>query len=254
LHIRTIASYTALEALRTRLPLTALLVLLLALLASLFVRELAVSESARFQLTLYSALARAGAVFLVAVHVLYSMSREFSDKGLDAVLALDVGRSHYILGKLGGFLIAAGLVAVILSLPVSAMAEPAAAAAWSLSLLMELALVATLALFCSLTFSQLLPASAFVAGFYLVCRSIDAMRLMAAYPVGGGPDGAQPIVRGLVEALAYLLPALDRWTRAAWLVDAPPPLAELGLIAIQSAVYIFLLVAAALFDFQRRSF
>jgi ABC-type transport system involved in multi-copper enzyme maturation permease subunit len=253
-HIATIGKFTALEALRTRLPLTAVLLLLLLLLSSLFVRELAVTEAARFQAVFYCAVARLGAVFLVVVYVLSSMSREFNDKGLEAVLALDVRRSHYILGKLCGFLLASGIVAAVLCLPAFALAPLPAAAAWSLSLGLELALVAALALFCIVTFNQLLPASAFVAGFYLVCRSIDAMRLMSAYPVGGGGEWSQQITHGLVEGLAYLLPALDQWTRAAWLVDAPPGAAELGAIAAQGALYLVLLGAAALFDFHRRSF
>lgn len=254
MHIRTIGKFTALEALRTRLHLTAALMTLLAVLASLFVRELAVTETARFQLAFYSAVARLSAVFLVAVYVLSSMSREFNDKGLEAVLALDVPRSHYILGKLGGFLIASGIVAAALALPVFAFAPLISAAAWAVSLGMELALVAALALFCIVTFNQMLPAAAFVAGFYLVCRSIDAMRLMSAHPVAGGDGWSEQITRGLVEALAYLLPALDQWTRASWLADVPPSAAELGVIVAQSLVYLALLGAAALFDFHRRSF
>jgi len=252
-HIVTIGKFTALEALRTRLPLTAALILLLVLFASFFVRELAVTEVVRFQVAFYSALARLSAVFLVAVYVLSSMSREFSDKGLEAVLALDVQRGHYILGKLCGFLTASAMVALMLSLPAFALAPFASAAAWGLSLGLELAVVARLSLFCIVTFNQLLPASAFVAGFYLVCRSIDAMRLMSANPLGGSTDWTQQVTHGLVEALAYLLPALDQWTRTGWLADAPPAAAELGLIAAQSAVYLVLLAAAALFDFHRRS-
>jgi len=253
-HISTIARFTALEALRTRLPLTSILALLLLLLASFFVRELAVTEAARFQTAFYSAAARLCAVFLVAVYVLASMAREFNDKGLEAVLALDVRRSHYILGKLAGFLLAALMVAVVLALPPFLFAPLPAALSWAFSLTLELALIAALALFCIVTFNMLLPAAAFVAGFYLICRSVEAMRLMSAHPVGGGSDWSELITQGLVEMLAYLLPALDGWTRAAWLVDAAPSSSELAAIAVQGIVYLVLLTAAALFDFYRRSF
>lgn len=254
MHIKTIGKFTALEALRTRLPLTSILVLLLLLLASFFVRELAVTEAARFQTAFYSAAARLCAVFLVAVYVLASVSREFNDKGLEAVLALDVRRSHYILGKLAGFLISALIVAVTLSLPAFLFAPLPAAASWAFSLALELALVVTLALFCIVTFNMLLPAAAFVAGFYLICRSMEAMRLMSAYPVGSNDGWSQQVTQGLVELLAYLMPALDGWTRASWLVDGAPTSGELVAIAVQGVVYLVLLTAAALFDFHRRSF
>ncbi len=101
---------------------------------------------------------------------------------------------------------------------------------------------------------MLLPAAAFVAGFYLICRSIETMRLMSAHPVGGDGGWSQQITQGLVEMLAYLLPPLDRWTQAAWLIDAAPAASDLATIAAQGMAYFVLLTAAALFDFYRRGF
>ena len=71
--------------------------------ASFFVEQIAITESARFQTGFYAAAARFAAVFIVALHVLASVAREFDDKGLDMLLALDLPRSHYVLGKLAGF-------------------------------------------------------------------------------------------------------------------------------------------------------
>lgn len=252
MHITTIGKYTALEALRTRVPATALLTLALLVCASLFVRELAVAEAARFQIAFYAAAARLCAVFLTSVYVLASISREFNDKGLEVVLALDVPRSHYICGKLAGFMLAAVLIAVLVSLPLWVLAPTAAALMWTASLVIELALVAALSLFCVVTFSQLLPAAGFVAAFYLLARSIDAMRLMSAHPLIGAEAPSQQVMNALIETLGYVLPALDRWTATAWLVDAVPAPAALGGIALQGAIYLALLTSAALFDFHRR--
>lgn len=252
MHITTIGKYTALEALRTRVPGTVLLTLVLLVCASLFVRELAVTEAARFQTAFYAAAARLCAVFLISVYVLASMTREFNDKGLEVVLALDVPRSHYICGKLAGFIAAAMVIAVMVSLPLWILAPVAAASIWTASLVVELALVATLSLFCVVTFSQLLPAAGFVAAFYLLARSITSMRLMSAHPVTGQDEPSQQVMAALVEGLGYLLPALDRWTATSWLVDAAPEPAILPGIVLQGAVYLALLTTAALFDFHRR--
>jgi ABC-type transport system involved in multi-copper enzyme maturation permease subunit len=252
LHITTIGKYTALEALRTRVPATALLTLLLLVCASLFVRELAVTEASRFQTAFYAAAARLCAVFLIGVYVLASMTREFNDKGLEVVLALDVPRAHYICGKLAGFIVAAMLIAAVVALPLWILATPAAASIWTASLVMELALVAALSLFCVATFSQLLPAAGFVAAFYLLARSMTSMRLMSAHPVSGQEEPSQQVMATLVEGLGYLLPSLDRWTATTWLVDAAPEPALLLGIVIQGAIYLALLTAAALFDFHRR--
>lgn len=253
MHITAIGKYTALEALRTRVPATALLGLVLLLCASLFIRELAVSEASRFQTAFYAAAARLTAVFLTSVYVLSSITREFNDKGLEVVLALDVPRTHYICGKLAGFTVAALVIALIVSLPLWVLAPAAAAAPWTVSLIFELALVTALSLFCVVTFSQLLPAAAFVAAFYLLARSIAAMRLMADHPISGADTLSQQVTALLVETLGYVLPSLDQWTATIWLVDAPPEATVLLSILFQGLIYILLLTAAALFDFHRKS-
>ncbi|MDP1537276.1 MAG: ABC transporter permease [Burkholderiales bacterium] len=253
MHITTIGRYTALEALRTRVPATALLTLCLLLGASLFIRELAVTESSRFQIGFYAAAARLCAVFIASLYVLASITREFNDKGLEVVLALDVPRSHYICGKLAGFMLVALVCAVVLSLPLWALAPAAAAGLWTASLAIELALITALSLFCIVTFSQLLPAAGFVVAFYLLARSVTAMRLMSASPLAGQDTLSHQVTSMLVEGLGYLLPALDRWTDTAWLLDAAPEPALLLAIAAQGAIYITLLAAATVFDFYRRS-
>ena len=252
-HIATIGKYTALEAIRTRVPATALLTLAVLLGASLFIRELAITETVRFQIGFYAAAARLCAVFLASLYVLASISREFNDKGLEVLLALDVPRSHYICGKLAGFMLTACAIAVLLSLPLWVLAPTGAAMMWTVSLAIELALITALSLFCIVTFSQLLPAAGFVAAFYLLARSLTAMRLMSANPVAGQDTLSHQFTRGLVDGLGYLMPALDRWTDTAWLVNAAPEASALLTIAAQGLIYIGLLVAATLFDFYRRS-
>ena len=253
MHITTIGRYTAFEALRTRVPATALLTLCLLLGASLFIRELAVTESARFQTGFYAAAARLCAVFIAALYVLSSISREFNDKGLEMLLALDVPRSHYICGKLAGFMLVALALAVILALPLWLLAPAPAVWLWTASLAIELALVAALSLFCIVTFSQLLPAAGFVAAFYLLARSLTAMRLMSANPVAGQDTLSHQATRALVEGLGYLMPALDRWTETAWLVNAAPDPSVLLAVVAQGGIYMVLLATATLFDFYRRS-
>jgi hypothetical protein len=100
-----------------------------------------------------------------------------------------------------------------------------------------------------------IPAAAagFVAAFYLLARSVTAMRLISANPVAGQDTLSQQVTRALVDGLGYLLPALDRWTDTAWLVNAAPEPSVLLAIVAQGTIYIGLLAAATLFDFYRRS-
>ena len=85
------ARYTLLEAVRTRFPIMVLVAIALLLLISFFVEALAVTESARFQASVYAAGMRLAGVFIAALYVLVSIAREFNDKGFDIVLALTRG-------------------------------------------------------------------------------------------------------------------------------------------------------------------
>lgn len=252
--IATIARYTLLEALRTRLPVLVLMAIVLIAAAGFFVHEIAITESLRLQTGFYAASMRLAAVFMVVLYVLASVTREFNDKGLDITLALDLPRVNYILGKLAGFLAIAALIAAAVSSPLAFFAAPAAVLQWAISMAFELAIVTTLALFCVLTFSHLISAASFVLAFYLLARSLTAIRLMSAQPLTGTDTLSHQIIGWLVEALARITPALDEWTRSAWLVDQAADWSDIGILAGQSVLYIALLTAAAMFDFYRKNF
>jgi ABC-type transport system involved in multi-copper enzyme maturation permease subunit len=252
--IATIARYTLLEALRTRLPVLVLATLLVLLAASFFVESIAVTEGTRLQTGFYAAGVRLAVVFITAMVVVVSVTREFNDKGLDVLLALDLPRSHYVLGKLAGFLGIAALIAVAAAVPLAWSAAPQAALQWSLSLAVELGIVAALSLFCVITFSQLTPAASFVLAFYLLARSLTAIRLMGASPLTGGDTLSHQVIQVVVETLALVVPALDAWTQTAWLVDAPAAWSAVLLLAGLSALYVALLAAATMFDLYRKNF
>jgi ABC-type transport system involved in multi-copper enzyme maturation permease subunit len=252
--IATIARYTLIEALRTRLPLVVLVAVALLIAASLFVREIAIAESARMQTGFYAAGARFAAVFIAAFCVLASMSREFHDRVLDNLLALDLPRAHYILGKLAGFIAAGALIALAASLPLAWLAGPLAALQWGISLALETAILVALALFCVVTFSQFVAAAGVVTAFYLLARALTAIRLMSAEPLSGADTLSHQVIELLVDAISLVMPAFDRWTQTAWLVGERAGWPELGALALQGLIYLALLGAAAMFDFYRRNF
>jgi hypothetical protein len=252
--IATIARFTLFEAWRTRLPLLVFGIVLALAAAAFFVQSIAITESARFQLGFYVAVTRLAVVFVAGLYVLVSMTREFNDKALDVLLSLDLPRSHYVLGRLAGFLAVAVLIATIASLPVAWLAPPAGAAQWMISLALELAIIVALALFCIVTFNQLVPAACFVLAFYLLARSLTAIRLISAHPIEGADTPVQQIFQFLADGLALVLPSLDAWTRTEWLVNEQAPWSLLLQLAGQSALYVVLLAAATMFDFYRKNF
>jgi len=251
--IATIARYTLLEALRIRLPWLFVVVLALILCAGYFIQQLAITESARLQIGFSAAAARMAAVFMLSLHILTSMVREFNDKGLELTLSFDLRRSHYVLGRLCGFTLIALGVALLATLPQLLLASPHDALLWGISLALELVIVAALSLFCIVTFTQLMPAASFVLGFYLLARALSAIRLMSDTPIIGADTASHRVISLLIDALALVLPALDRFTQSVWLADGTASWPALGANAAQAVIYTVLLAAAAMFDFSRRN-
>lgn len=252
--IATIARYTVLEAVRTRLPLVAAIVVGVLLAASFFVREIAIAESARFQTAFYASTVRFAMVFLAALYTIASIAREFQDKVLDVALALDLPRSHYVVGKLAGFLAIGAILGLTVAIPLLPLAGWEAAAQWGGSLAFELAIVVALSVFCVITFNQVMPAASIVIAFYLLARALTAIRLIGANPVAGADTLSHQVMYWLVEGLALIVPALDAWTQTTWLVDGPAAWSALFAIAAHSALFVVILTAAAIFDIHRRNF
>lgn len=247
-----LARLVVVEARRGGLPWLAAGSLALALLLAAFLSQVALTEARSLQLAVAAALLRACAVFLVAVQVSASVMREMNDKGLELMLSLPLTRASQYLGRLAGFGVVAGALALVFALPLLAWASPGTVALWAASLALEGTLVAAAALFFAMTLAQPVPAIAATAALYLLARSMAAIQAIASGPLVE-PSLANQAARFCVEAVALLLPRLDAVTRTEWLLYGVPDAAAFLAAMAALAVYVALLAAAGLFDFYRRN-
>ena len=252
-HILPIARYTLLEALRNRLLWLALILVAAGLGFTQFLQQVAITESNQIQAALLAAVVRVGSVFVLASFVVTSMVREFNDKVMELILSRPLRRSSYFFGKLAGYAAIALALALISSLPLALFAPAQQVALWGLSLACELLIVTAFSLFCVLSLTQVISALAAVAGFYLLSRSISALQIMAANPLSDLSLGQQ-LVNFVIDAIAFLLPGIDRMTQTGWLIYSAPDPAEILTALAQTAAYVLLLCGAALFDLQRKNF
>jgi ABC-type transport system involved in multi-copper enzyme maturation permease subunit len=217
-----------------------------------FLSQLALTESRMVQAAVVAALLRVCAVFVLATQIVSSVRREIDEKRLELMLALPLARATQYAGRLGGFIALGAVLALLFTLPLALWATPQAVAAWGLSLACELALVAAAALFFAMTLAQLVPALAATAALYLLARSMSALQAIAS-----GPLADETLLHGLarrgIDLLALLLPALDRATRTDWLLYGAPDARSYASALGGVLVYVVLLAAAGLFDFQRRN-
>jgi ABC-type transport system involved in multi-copper enzyme maturation permease subunit len=248
-----IAHYTLLEAWRNRLLLILLAVVVTLVLASLFVQELAITESQRIRTGFLAATLRVAAAFTISFYVLQGLLREFHDKVVELVLSIDLPRASYVLGKFLAYALLGAAATIVVSLPLALLAPWQDVVAWAFTLMLELWLLAAFAVFCMTTFTQLLPAATFVLAFYLLARSISAIQLISSSTLLGSGFGPQAAAF-VADALALILPRLDAYAQTAWLVDAQALPISFAFALLQTAVYTMLLLAAAMFDLYRRNF
>ena len=252
--ILTVAGTTVLEALRNRLAWLAAAVVGVSLALAQFLNQVAIAESLQIQLALLAALLRVAAVFIVATFVITSMVREANDKVTELLLSQPVPRSTYFLAKLAGYALVAAALAVGFALPLALFAHTPGVLIWASSLMCELMIVASVSLFCVVSLTQVLSAFAATAGFYLLSRSMAAMQIIASASVANEHTLTDAVITAVVNAIALILPGIDRMTRTDWLLGAAPGTGEaLGLLG-QSVLYVVLISSATLFDLHRKNF
>jgi hypothetical protein len=248
----TLARFVVLEGLRGGLPWLAAGSIAAALGLAAFLSQLALTESLAMQTAIMAALLRGCAVFLVAVHVVSSTVREIDDRGLEMMLALPLPRAAHYAGRLAGQACFAVTLALLFCIPLALLVSGPALAYWGLSLAVELTLVATAALFFAMTLARVAPAIAAVAGLYLLGRAMGAIQAIANGPLAEETFAGRA-ARVAVDLVALLLPRLEAATRTDWLLyGVPQPNVYMSAVA-GLAIYVLVLAAAGLFDFQRRS-
>ncbi len=99
----TIAKYSIWEAVRDKFLLFILTGVIVFFCISLFIGELAITESVQMQSALLASSLRLFSVFTMGLFVITSMIREFNDKGFELILSHPVPRSSYYFGKFTGF-------------------------------------------------------------------------------------------------------------------------------------------------------
>jgi ABC-type transport system involved in multi-copper enzyme maturation permease subunit len=252
--IKTLARITVLEAFRNRLLWLAAIVILAGMGLAQFLHQVAITESREIQTAVLAALLRVASVFILATIVIASMVRESNDKVTELLLSLPEPRSRYILGKFIGYAFVAAALAFFFALPLALYSHAAGISAWAVSLVCELLIVTAVSVFCVLSLTQTLSALAAVAGFYLLARSVSAMQIIAGASRTGESSLAERAITQAVDLIALLLPALDRMTQTAWLLDSVPSAGAVAGILAQTAIYLVFIGAAALFDLHRKNF
>ncbi len=252
--VLTIARFTLLESIKNRLFTLVLFGVLGLSGLTLFTGELAITETPQIQSAMAGMLLRLFAVFIVCIFVITSMIREFNDKGFELIISLPLNRYAYLFGKMLGFGLLSVCIAIVVCIPLAFVSEISALIYWCLSLICELWIVTALSLLCLVTFKNITSALAVVVAFYFLARTISTIQLIGGSPILESTSLSHKVITMVIDAIACLLPALDQFSKTAWLVYGISDSSDYLFVAGQTIIYVVLLFAAACFDLHRKNF
>lgn len=254
--MRPILRFILLTALRDRLfgALAALLAVVAAL--ALFLGEAVMAEGPQAAVVFGAGLARNVLVVGLLVFIAFHVQRLFDSREIEVLLARPISRERLMLALWAGFATVGALLAATVGVAVAVVAPSLAGAlAFAASLLLEVLIVCSLALFCAITLERAVVT--FLAGgaIYVFARMGSVLTAIAenrSFRIAEGVT-SEPL-DWILEGVAALMPRLDLFSQTRWLLYGPADDSGWTVMVLQAAVSLPLLLAATMFDFRRKRF
>ena len=252
--MRTLARYVLATALRDRLFLALIVLVVLAAVLSVFIGGAAVVEKRELSVVYVASATRLILVAGLVLFVCFQVRRAFDSREIEVMVARPISRPNFVLAYAASLFVLSLAAAAIAVAVVGAVARPEAAplAQWALSLLVECSLMVLIALFFALTLSSAVASVLACFGFYVLARMVGLLTGIAA-DVGEG-SLVERIVAGAMEVISVVIPRLDLFGQSAWLVHGLEGEIGASVILAQGLVYAPLIILATIFDMQRRYF
>lgn len=246
--MRAILRFVVLTALRDRL-FAALAVLLAAAAAlALFLGDAALVEKREAAVVFAGGAARLILVCGLLVFVAFHIQRLFETREIEALLARPIARETVVLALWSGYAVVAGVLAVGVGAALAILApSTVGAAAFTASLALEGLLVCGFTLFAALTLERAVVSVLAAAGLYVMGRLAGFFVAIAA----GRGEGAG-VMRWVMEGIAAVMPRLDLFGQTRWLIHGVSSADGWTVMLVQSAVYLPLLLVAAMIDLRRK--
>lgn len=218
--------------------------------------DMAMVEPAQLKLTYAAASARLVLVVGLIVFVCFHVRNAFDTREIDVFLSRPISRTNLVLSYWLGF----SVVALLLTVPTVGIVWFVGAldgegfSLWAVSLLLENLLVVAAALFAAFTLKSAVSSVMASLGFYVLSRMMGFFIATSNSSLLFRSNDLNQLSEFTMKALAIFVPRLDFFAKTEWLVYGIESHAELHRLLIQAAIFIPLLLAAAVIDFRRKQF
>jgi ABC-type transport system involved in multi-copper enzyme maturation permease subunit len=217
----------------------------------------AISEEAKMQLVYFSFLSRLVIVCGMILFICFYINKEFEHKEIDFILAKPISRSSLIFS----YWISFTLISLILIIPtlivITFFIKPNIIGLiwWGTSLILEIMLVSTFAIVCSLILKSAVASVLASISFYFIGRMMGFFVYSIALPNNiESFKGWQLFSESLLKIVSSIFPRLDLFGKTEWLVYGVTNNNDIYIVLLQSLVYIPLMLFMAFYDFGRKQF
>lgn len=255
--MKTIIRYTLLTASRDWLFLGLCSLIIMAYGFSAFVGYTALVEQSQMSLAYFAGSSRIILIVGLSVFVCFHVRRAFDNREVESILSKPISRTTFVVSYWMGFSILAllSIIPIILIIYFLHQADLNGLIYWSVSLVLEAALVIAFALLASLIMRSAVSSVMAAFAFYLISRLMGFFTIAIDNPqslMGSGNVGMA--LEFILKIISSILPRLDMFAKSQWLIYGIEGQADLWVFPAQSLVYIALLLAVAVFDFKRKQF
>lgn len=254
--MRTTIHYVFLTAVRDRLFVGLFAGMIAVAMLSLFLGGTSLVENAQASAVFAAAASRVLLVIGLVVFVCFHLRQAFDAKEIDLLLSRPVSRSGVVLAYWLGF----ALIAFLLTLSASAVVAVLGIAnmegygVWGISLLLELLVMVSLALFTGFMLKSAVSSVLTCLGFYVLARMAGLFVMTSESGLLFRDEAVNHLLEYTMKGVSVLMPRLDLFSQSEWLVYGTDQEGVLMLCLIQAAIYVPLLLLATVVDFKRKEF
>ncbi len=253
--MKSILKYILRNGLRDRLYLGLLIALVVSFSISIFLGSTMLVEEKQSTAAYIAGSSRAIIAVGMILFVCLSISRAFENKEVEFILSKSISREQFILGYLIGFFLSAFVIflPLVATITFVTKANLLGLAIWSASLLAELLIVICFALLASMILKNSFSAILASFAFYMISRLMGMFVMAIELPkdLAGAKSNA---LATILKILSAVFPRLDLLSQSSWLSYEIKDFESIKIIAIQSLIYIPLMIFMAFHDFKRKQF
>lgn len=268
-----LVKYVLTAALRDKLMVTLVLMILIGAAVAVFMGSASIIEQSSFAIVFGAGGLRFLGVAGVVLFCCFYIRRSFESKEVEFLLSRPISRTSFLFSHAAAFSVLAFAIAFAIALTVCIIGRPPVdgAIVWGVSIGAEFAMMAIAALFFSMVLSSAAGSALATLGFYSLSRMMGTLLGILDLP----PENwFFAVLNSLLKLISIIVPRLDMMGQTSWLVygasgasgikflpdasayahDVMMHIGLAGFIGLQCIVFVALLLGAAMYDFRRRQF